>query len=276
MRLLNPFFSRSKREQDKPIRDKLKDKKYFEKMLSIKLGEIADDEKYIQKERNSNDGIVRPFLYWCSAVDHIRAIEINYSMGEDIGQLRKLYTRSLDNYILGANFRNPTYADDLDRISLGILLDIDNTAFNRLADYVLQMDGQAKSVDWTPNQLLWFLLNARLGDDKKQTYADKLAFPKLYKGLFKLTKIIDTQEAKKALEDYIGKWYNLNKDAPWHDNHLMKYCYRGYWAWEVAAVAKIMHIDDSDLKDNPFYPYDMVHWKDNVTTEGHQHNSYSR
>ena len=84
MRLLNSFFSRSKREQDKPIRDKLKDKKYFEKMLSIKLGEIADDEKYIQKERNNNDGIVRPFLYWCSAVDHIRAIEINYSMGEDM------------------------------------------------------------------------------------------------------------------------------------------------------------------------------------------------
>ena len=276
MRLLNSFFSLSKQEQDKPIRDKLKDKKYFEKMLSIKLGEIADDEKYIKKERNNNDGIVRPFLYWCSAVDHIRAIEINYSMGEDIGQLRKLYTRSLDNYILGANFRNPTYADDLDRISLGILLDIDNIAFYRLADYVLQMDGQAKSVDWTPDQLLWFLLNARLGDDKKQTYADKLAFPKLYKGLFKLTKIIDTQEAKKALEDYIGKWYNLNKDAPWHDNHLMKYCYRGYWAWEVAAVAKIMHIDDSDLRDNPFYPYDMVHWTDNVTTEGHQHNSYSR
>ena len=276
MRLLNPFFSRSKREQDKPIRDKLKDKKYFEKMLSIKLGEIADDEKYIQKEKKKNVGIVRPFLYWCYAVDYIRAIEINYSMGEDIGQLRKLYTRSLDHYILGANFRNPTYADDLDRISLGILLDIDNTAFNRLADYVMQMDGQAKSVDWTPDQLLWFLLNARLGDDKKQTYADKLAFPKLYKGLFKLTKIIDTQEAKKALEDYIGKWYNLNKDAPWHDNHLMKYCYRGYWAWEVAAVAKIMHIDDSDLRDNPFYPYDMVHWKDNVTTEGHQHNSYSR
>lgn len=276
MGLFNFKLGGSKKEQDKPIRDKLKDKKYFEKMLSIKLGEIADDEKYIQKERNNNDGIVRPFLYWCSAVDHIRAIEINYSMGEDIGQLRKLYTRSLGNYILGANFRNPTYADDLDRISLGILLDIDNTAFNRLADYVLQMDGQAKSVDWTPDQLLWFLLNARLGDDKKQTYADKLAFPKLYKGLFKLTKIIDTQEAKKALEDYIGKWYNLNKDAPWHDNHLMKYCYRGYWAWEVAAVAKIMHIDDSDLRDNPFYPYDMVHWKDNVTTEGHQHNSYSR
>ena len=30
----------------------------------------------------------------------------------------------------------------------------------------------------------------------------------------------------------------------------------------MAAVAKIMHIDDSDLKENPYYPYDMVHWED--------------
>ena len=29
-----------------------------------------------------------------------------------------------------------------------------------------------------------------------------------------------------------------------------------------------MHIDDSDLRDNPYYPYDMVHWKDaGVTIE---------
>jgi len=23
-----------------------------------------------------------------------------------------------------------------------------------------------------------------------------------------------------------------------------------------------MHIDDTDLKENPYYPYDMVHWED--------------
>ena len=65
---------------------------------------------------------------------------------------------------------------------------------------------------------------------------------------------------------YIGKWYNLNKNAPWYNSHLKKNCYRGYWAWEVAAVAKIMHIDDSGLKDNSYYPYDMVHWEDTGTT----------
>ena len=263
-------FGSSKKEQDKPVRDKFKDKKYFENILSVKLDEIDDNEKYILEEKRKNGGIVRPFLYWCSAVDHIRAIEISYSMGEDIGKLRKLYISSLDNYILGANFKNPTYADDLDRISLGILIDIDNTDFNRLADYIQRMDEQAKPSDWTPDLLLWFMLNSRLKEDEKQTYADKLAFPKLYKGLFRLTQISDAQEAKKALEDYIEKWYNLNKDAPWYNNHLKKNCYRGYWAWEVAAVAKIMHIDDSDLKDNPYYPYDMVHWEDTRTIDENQ------
>lgn len=88
-------FDGSKKEQDKPIRDKLKEKKYFEKILSIKFGEIDDDEKHILEEKKKNVGIVRPFLYWCSAVDHIRAIEISYSMGEDIAKLRELYINSL-------------------------------------------------------------------------------------------------------------------------------------------------------------------------------------
>ena len=265
MGLFNFKLGGSKKEQDKPIRDKLKDKKYFDKILSIKLGEIEDDEKYIQEEREKR-GIVRPFSYWSSAVNHIRLIEISYSMGENVGKLRKLYISSLDNYIFGANFRNPIYAADLDRISLGILLDIENTDFNRLVDYMMKMDKQAKPAGWTPDLLLWFMLNSRLKENEKQMYADKLAFPKLYKGLFKLTQISDAQEAKKALKDYIEKWYNLNKDAPWYNNHLKKNCYRGYCAWEVAAVAKIMNIDDSELKDNPYYPYDMVHWKDAEVT----------
>ncbi|WP_449029267.1 PoNe immunity protein domain-containing protein, partial [Prevotella jejuni] len=161
---------------------------------------------------------------------------------------------------------NPIYNDILNRVSLGVLLNIPDDNIKQLITYVQQMDEQAKPADWTPDLLLWFMLNSRMGEDKKQTHANKLAFPKLHKELFKLTQLSDAQAAKKALIDYIGKWYNLNKDAPWYNNHLKTSCYRGYWAWEVAAVAKILQIDDSDLKDNPYYPYDMVHWGENDTT----------
>lgn len=162
--------------------------------------------------------------------------------------------------------KTPIYNDILNRVSLGVLLNIPDNNIKQLITYVRRMDEQAKPADWTPDLLLWFMLNSRMGEDKKQTHANKLAFPKLYKGLFKLTQLSDAQAAKKTLIDYIGKWYNLNKDAPWYNNHLKTSCYCGYWAWEVAAVAKILQIDDSDLKDNPYYPYDMVHWEEDDTT----------
>ena len=142
------------------------------------------------------------------------------------------------------------------------LLNIPDENLMQLVDYVQRMDEEAKPADWTPDLLLWFLLNSRLKANEKRTHAQKLAFPRLYKGLYKVIQAADSEAALKALKDYIGKWYNLNKDASWYDSHLRKNCYSGYWAWEVAAVAKIMHIDDTDLKDNPYYPYDMVHWEE--------------
>ncbi len=263
MGLFNFNFGGSKKEQDKPIRDKIKNRKHFEKLLS--------EEKEVIKQRNEiiskgNQNDIDTYIYYAIANNYMNLLKITYSLGVKIKDLRETYIVSLQSFLLGFESEEPMYFDILNRVALGYLLNIPKENFKQLVDYVQRMDEQAKPSDWTPDQLLWFMLNSRLKEDEKQTYADKLAFPKLYKGLFKLTQISDAQEAKKVLNDYIEKWYNLNKDAPWYNNHLKKNCYRGYWAWEVAAVAKIMHIDDSDLKDNPYYPYDMVHWEDNGTT----------
>ena len=263
MGLFDFFFKRSKQKQDKPIRDKIKDRKHFEKLLSEEEEVIKQRNEIISKGKHNH---TETYIYYAIADSYMNLLKITYSLGVKIKDLQETYMVSLQSFLFGFESGEPMYFDILDRVALGFLLDIPEENFKQLVDYVQRMDEQAKPADWTPDLLLWFLLNSRLKEDEKQAYADKLAFPKLYKGLFKLTQISDAQEAKKALEDYIGKWYNLNKNAPWYNNHLKKNCYRGYWAWEVAAVAKIMHIDDSDLKDNPYYPYDMVHWEDNGTT----------
>ena len=39
--------------------------------------------------------------------------------------------------------------------------------------------------------------------------------------------------------------------------------YYGYWSFEAGAIAKILNLDDSNLKDVPYYPYDLVHYKSN-------------
>ena len=251
-----------KKGQNQPIRDKIKNRKHFEKLLS-KEKEIIKQRNEIISKSNQND--TNSYIYYAIANNYMNLLKITYSLGVKIKDLRETYIVSLQSFLLGFESNEPMYFDILNRVALGFLLNISNENFKQLVDYVQRMDEQAKPADWTPDQLLWFILNSRLKEDEKQAYADKLAFPKLYKGLFKLTQISDAQKAKKALEDYIGKWYNLNKYAPWYNNHLKKNCYRGYWAWEVAAVAKIMNIDDSDLKDNPYYPYDMVHWEDTGT-----------
>ena len=263
MRLFNFKFGGSKKEQDKPIRDKIKNRKHFEKLLSEEK-EIIKQRNEIISKGNQNDS--NSYIYYAIADSYMNLLKITYSLGDKIKDLRETYIVSLQFFLLGFESDEPMYFDILNRVALGFLLNISNENFQQLVDYVQRMDEQAKPADWTPDQLLWFILNSRLKKDEEQTHADKLAFPKLYKGLFKLTQVSDAQEAKKALEDYIEKWYNLNKNAPWYNSHLKKNCYRGYWAWEVAAVAKIMHIDDSDLKDNPYYPYDMVHWEDTGTT----------
>ena len=37
--------------------------------------------------------------------------------------------------------------------------------------------------------------------------------------------------------------------------------YYGYWSNETAAAVKILGIDDSCLKNQQYYPYDLAHFK---------------
>ncbi len=186
MGLFNFILGSSKKEQEKPIRDKRKDREYFEKILRNKKQEILDDEKSIQdKEVEGYD--VDKFLYEILDDSYIKLIQIRYSMDVDIKELKYTYMDSLNYFLLGFENDNPIYDDILNRVSLGILLNIPTEYFKQLVDYVQRMDEQAKPADWTSDLLLWFMLNSRLKEDDKRTHAEKLAFPKLYKGLYKVT-----------------------------------------------------------------------------------------
>ena len=65
---------------------------------------------------------------------------------------------------------------------------------------------------------------------------------------------------------YLKSWYKNSKDAFWHDTHKITKgnIFFGYWAWEAAALVKIYGLDDTELKDTEYYPYDAVHWNDGL------------
>lgn len=261
MKILNFLFSRSKQEQDKPIRDKLKTRKDFERVLAEDLDIMETTKARMDTAKNIN-----LYMYRSLSYSYILILQSKYSVDAKIDELRDIYIKSMHYFLQAFNKRNPIYADILNYVSLGVLLNIPDNNFRQLIDYVKQMDKQAKPSGWTPDLLLWFMLNSRMKEQEKQKYAETLAYPRLYNGLYKVIQAPNAAAAKDALSKYLDRWYNLNSNAPWYNSHLKDNSYRGYWAWEVAAVAKIMHIDDSDLKNNQYYPYDMVHWADNETT----------
>lgn len=70
--------------------------------------------------------------------------------------------------------------------------------------------------------------------------------------------------ACEALKDYLQeRWYGIHSECAWHESHKSnKNVYYGYWSFEAGAIAKILNVDDEILKNVPFYPYDLVHYKE--------------
>ena len=71
----------------------------------------------------------------------------------------------------------------------------------------------------------------------------------------------DIEIQKHLLFSYLKKWYNKHNECGWHDSHKSKQnLYYGYWSFEAGATAKILGIDDSDIRNCKYYPYDLVHY----------------
>jgi hypothetical protein len=70
------------------------------------------------------------------------------------------------------------------------------------------------------------------------------------------------EERLTDLNAYLAQWYAMMSDAGWHDSHLDTSnqwgMYVGYWAIEAAALAYILKLDDSSLRQHIVYPGDLV------------------
>lgn len=131
-------------------------------------------------------------------------------------------------------------------ISLAILCDIDLDDFKKITA-VLKRDG-------ANDKLISKLIRYKQADWKESSKDVIQQHP--------YAKAVDIKTAD-DIKNYLDKvWYKGHSDAAWHDTHLNKKvnCYAGYWAWETAALVKVINIDDSVLKQQKYYPYDAVHW----------------
>ena len=74
----------------------------------------------------------------------------------------------------------------------------------------------------------------------------------------------DKAEKLDILNVYLKDWYRemVGMSDLEYQSHLDPeqngYC--GYWAFEVAAIAYLDDLDDTELRQSPYYPKDMVDW----------------
>lgn len=175
-----------------------------------------------------------------------------YSLGLECNELEELYTKATV-YLKDLKYNQVHYINTLRFLALGILLEVPKEEFKVVVDMI----DEAKVDDI----LLDFLANAygvkrsyiSTGFEKECPYEDT-------KNIWMLADS-DIAQANKALEKYVLKdWLAGHSDYGWTKTNNTAGIY-GLWSVEAAALAKILGLDDSKLKNDNHYPYDLAHYK---------------
>jgi len=219
-----------------------------ENMIFIKE-QLEDLQKSVtQKEINYTNKSL--FYYTLSS------LQAKYSQGGPVKELIPLLTGAIDysTIIWDQSF---AYVQMVWMLSIGIMLEIRDEEFNKLIKLV--------DADNPNDYLVDMLIRYRKADWHSES--NEFKFPMPY---MKIKKVCDAalsgdkEQAIKDLTSYIDKaWYKGHSDSGWYDSHKSKFnTHEGYWSYESGAIVKIFGLDDSGLKDQQYYPYDLVHYKD--------------
>jgi hypothetical protein len=225
-------------------RDKRKDEAYFSMLIHSIQGKNDERRKlYLEKENPTK------IAYFMVATGLCPEFSQKYSYGETIENLKTIYNQILDYYIASIE-EDEVYNVTLKVISLRILLDADREKLHQLYKLIQQ----CKQNDLIFSSLLHPVLQTN------EVYS-KLCFKRSRSSLM-LEKILVSskkEDAEILLKEYLEKFWHTKENLD-HDYDPKNSA--GLWAWDAAAIVKILKLDDSGFKDNEFYPYDLVHWNE--------------
>ena len=236
----------SKGEVD--LRDKIKNKQYFEEYIAQQENRILKFSDKLQKGEVREDRIfpVKTKIYDLK----FSIFEAKYSKGEDLEILKEEFSKIVFNMPQYWNHVSG-YTEILWMLSIAVMFEIDRKEWEILTDLIIKNNMD----DW----LLGYLLSSREKDCPYCHWKFKMENPYGY-----LKNIISHSRTQgNDLKDYLeNKWYIAHNEMAWYEIHNNnEKLYSGYWSYESGAVAKILNIDDSMLRDVKYYPYDLVHYK---------------
>jgi hypothetical protein len=231
------------------MRDKHRNLEYFNTCIADSLKTLSLCEAYIGKAATPRhkEGLLEyriiTSITFCSEL---------YSAGKEKGEIMAAYLDGLRFFC--EDFKWKGFAKHYGGydimvwfVSIGILLDIEDADFSKLCEAIKRNNAK----DW----ILDKLIHSRIP-------SWELSSTFIQKEPYQFTQnIFDS----KGIREYLKKrWYKGHRDAAWHESHKLSgvFAYFGYWSWESAALVKVLGINDYELKELDFYPYDAAHWND--------------
>lgn len=250
------------------MRDKLKDKEYFNSIILDINESIERKISWIEIGKTQKDKInfSKRSIVW----DYLSLICAKYSLGltkiDIINDLKKAISKceeswdgfwklkdrngnEYDQYVLSA------YDEMIWMLSLGYLLNIPDDIFMKLVNVIDR--------DKVKDNLFEFIISAKIKNRppiKDESYRNYFGIPEIFAKLRDVIKETDKTKTEILLREFIAKdWYKNHKDAGWYNSHKNKHnIYFGYWSFETAAVVKIKSLDDSSFRDCQYYPKDLI------------------
>ncbi|EOQ12017.1 PoNi-like cognate immunity protein [Bacillus cereus] len=213
-----------------------------------------DTKNGIQRYSKDNKSIIEG-TYLANFRYEMEDIRAKYSLGEDVSVIEEYFHNAIYD-LENTGSREIGYLSLIWMISLGILLETDKKNIERLKKIVDTKNMNDAVID--------FLLCASDIGYTKMTnrYYKENPYAKMREIIeFAQT---DKKEASKRLQTYMEKeWFKGHYDYEWKNAHKEP-GYVGYWSFETAAIVKILELDDTSLKDNNHYPYDLAHYKNEM------------
>ncbi|EOQ28683.1 TPA: DUF1911 domain-containing protein [Bacillus cereus] len=216
---------------------------------------LEEDEKNgIQRYSKDNNSIIEG-TYLSSFNYELEDIIAKYSLGEAIHTIEGDFDNALiDLGHIGE--REVGYLNLIWMISLGILLETEKKNLVSLAKLVEKENMNDAVIN--------FLLCA--SDIGYTNMTNRYYKENPYANTREIIEFAQTdkKEASKRLKTYMEKeWFRGHYDYEWKNAHKEP-GYVGYWSFETAALVKILELDDTSLKDNNHYPYDLAHYKNEM------------
>lgn len=247
-------------------RDKLSTKENFSSLIRMQTEFINDWKNDIQNLKESEGKGIQLYSlpntkviqnkYETILMYQYDNLLATYSMGEDIDKILPLY-KEIVSFMDVAWKKANGYILLVNMLSIGILLDVEDTVSHKLAT-IVQKD---KPNDFLVNYLLRYTCKSDVPPN-----TDNFLFPRPYAATKEIILFAekDKMSSVKRLKKYLSQeWYKGHSDCGWHDIHKINiFAHSGYWSFESGALVKILGLDDSSLKGVHYYPYDMVHWCD--------------